>query len=68
MSDIPIKIEIDLETANRITVANLKNYAIYLQEELDNYKQGSWPHPTAIEDNTRRIVLIKELLRDFEDC
>ena len=36
---------IDWETADRITVATLKDQFEYLKKELDAHRGGAWMHP-----------------------
>jgi hypothetical protein len=68
-------IELDIETADRITVLSLKNYRDSLKKELREWKKnpksdsnptGYWLHADDVVGNTRRIKLIEELLKDFE--
>jgi len=51
-------LEIDYETADRITLLCLKDQRTYLQIELDGYDEGKWLHP---EDVARNHILIKAL-------
>lgn len=51
-------LEIDYETADRITVLCLKDQRFYLQSELDAYEEGKWLHP---EDVVRNQELIKAM-------
>ena len=69
------RIELDIETADKITVLSLKNYRDYLKKELREWTKnpksesnptGYWLHPNDVVGNTRRIKLIEELLKDFE--
>ena len=69
------RLEIDKETADRITVLNLKDYRNYLNKELRQWEKnpkskdnptGYWLHPEDVVGNKRRVTLINELLRDFE--
>jgi hypothetical protein len=66
---------IDFETADRITVANLKNYRDSMKADLRKWKKnpksesnptGFWMHPEDVVNNRRKIFLIDELLGDFE--
>lgn len=59
------KIEIDWETAERITVATLKDYKKYLQKELRQYKKGAWLHPDDVVGNKARIEALTLVIRDF---
>ena len=69
------RIELDIETADKIAVLSLKNYRDYLKKELREWTKnpksesnptGYWLHPNDVVGNTRRIKLIEELLKDFE--
>ena len=69
------RIELDIETADKIAVLSLKNYRDCLKKELREWKKnpksesnptGYWLHPNDVVGNTRRIKLIEELLKDFE--
>lgn len=53
-----LKLTIDTEVADRITVLNLKDYRAYLKKELKDYKKGAWLHP---EDVTLNIEVIEAL-------
>lgn len=56
---------IDFETANRITVLTLKDYAKYLKKELRQFKKGEWLHPEDVAGNIKRIEAIEFILKDF---
>ena len=69
-----MKLEIDLETANRITQLTLTDYRDYLQSELDQWNAntkyednpgGYWLHPEDVVDNMKRIKHINKILEDF---
>lgn len=51
-------LEIDYETADRITLLTLKDQHGYLQKELADYEEGKWMHP---EDVVRNQQLVKAL-------
>ena len=66
---------IDQQTAERITLAVLKDYRAYLKKELRDWKanpqseenpDGVWMHPEDVGNNTRRIAAITLLVADFE--
>lgn len=43
---------LDMETADRITLCNLKNQLEYLEEELMEHKQnGKWMHPEDVRNS-----------------
>jgi hypothetical protein len=58
---------IDGDTADRITVLNLKDYAKYLRKELKQFKKGEYLHPEDVAGNIRRIEAIELILKDFPD-
>ena len=58
-------LQIDYETANRITAATLKDYLDNIQQELDEHANGKWLHPDDVTNSLRRIEIITELLKDF---
>ena len=58
-------LQIDYETANRITAATLKDYLYNIQQELDEHANGKWLHPDDVTNSLRRIEIITELLKDF---
>lgn len=62
-----MKLEIDKETADRITVLNLKDYAQYLKKELSDYEKGEWLHPSDVIGNKKFIEAIEFILRDYFD-
>ena len=56
---------IDFETANRITVLNLKDYRSRLQQELDDYESGEYLHPEDVAGNVKRIGALNLIIADF---
>ena len=58
-------LQIDFETANRITAATLKDYLNNIQQELDEHANGRWLHPDDVTSNLRRVEIISEILKDF---
>lgn len=58
---------IDKETADRIAVLVLKDYAKYLRKELKQFKKGDYLHPEDVAGNIRRIEAIEFILKDFQD-
>ena len=59
------QLTIDGETADRITVLTLKDYAKYLKKELKQFKKGEYLHPEDVAGNIRRIEAIEFILKDF---
>jgi len=58
-------LEIDFETADRITVLNLKEYRDRLQKELDDYQSGQYLHPEDVAGNLKRIGALNLIIADF---
>lgn len=59
------QLTIDGDTADRITVLTLKDYAKYLKKELKQFKKGEYLHPEDVAGNIRRIEAIEFILKDF---
>ena len=68
-------ITLDGETADRITVLNLKEYRGYLKKELAEWKKnprtdtnptGVWLHPEDVAKNTQVIEALNTVIRQFE--
>jgi hypothetical protein len=59
-------LEIDYETADRITVLTLKDNLKYLKEELRKHtEEGSWMHPEDVADSVVRIPQIESIIKYF---
>ena len=68
-------ITLDADTADRITVLNLKEYRGYLKKELTEWKKnprtdtnpgGFWLHPEDVAKNTQVIEALNTVIRQFE--
>ena len=68
-------IELDLDTAHKITLATLKDYRKTLRTEVSRWRKnpksatnptGVWLHPKDVVGNQRRIDLLTEIIKDFE--
>jgi hypothetical protein len=59
------QLAIDGDTADRITVLTLKDYAKYLRKELKQFKKGEYLHPEDVAGNIKRIEAIELILKDF---
>ncbi len=59
------QLAIDGDTADRITVLTLKDYAKYLRKELKQFKKGQYLHPEDVAGNIKRIEAIELILKDF---
>jgi hypothetical protein len=67
-------ITLDGDTADRITVLNLKEYRGYLKKELAEWKKnprtdtnpaGYWLHPEDVANNTRVIEALNTVIKHF---
>jgi hypothetical protein len=68
------KIELDMDTANSITLLTLTDYRAYLKTELRLWKKnpktesnpgGYWLHPDDVVGNIRRIEALDIVIKDF---
>lgn len=69
-------ITLDGETADRITLLNLKEYRSYLKSELAAWRknprtednpEGVWLHPEDVTGNTVAITALNLIIRHFGD-
>lgn len=69
------KLEIDMETANRITLLTLKDYRKYLKSELVQWKKnpktdtnpnGYWLHPEDVTNNIQIISALDAVISCYE--
>ena len=57
---------IDWETADRITVTNLKNQLEYLETEVkDHLEKGKWMHPEDLHLSTTQYIPSLKILINF---
>jgi hypothetical protein len=65
---------IDVETADRITSLNLKDYRAYLKKELEQWQKnpksesnpsGYWLHPDDVTGNIRTIEALDLIISHF---
>jgi hypothetical protein len=70
------KIQIDGETADRVTALTLHNYRSYLKKELKKWKAnpktednptGYWLHPDDVAGNILRIEALNLIIKDFPE-
>lgn len=59
------KLEIDFETADRITVLTLKEQRKYLKKELAQFKKGEYLHPEDVVNNTRVVQALDVVIKHF---
>ena len=58
-------LEIDFETADRITLITLKEQRGYLKKELKKFKKGEWLHPEDVVNNTRMIQCLDQVIKYY---
>lgn len=59
------KLEIDFETADRITVLTLKEQRKYLKKELADFKKGDYLHPEDVVNNTRVMQALDLVIKHY---
>jgi hypothetical protein len=59
------KLEIDVETADRIAVITLKEQRGYLKKELAKFKKGEYLHPEDVVNNTRMIQALDVVIKYY---
>lgn len=59
------KLELDFETADRITVITLKEQRKYLKKELAQFKKGQYLHPDDVVNNTRVVQALDIVIKHF---
>jgi hypothetical protein len=59
------KLELDFETADRITLITLKEQRKYLKKELADFKKGKWLHPEDVVNNTRVVQALDVVIKHF---
>jgi hypothetical protein len=60
-----IKIELDAQTADNITLLNLKEHRSYLKKTLKDFDKGAYVHPEDVENITRVIQSLNLLIKHF---
>ena len=61
----PARLEIDYDTADRITVICLKDHRKYLKQELKKFKKGEYLHPDDVVYNTQMIAALDTVIKHF---
>lgn len=59
------KLEIDYETAERITLLTLKDHQAYLKKELKDFKKGGYMHPEDVGYNVLLIEALDKLIKYY---
>ena len=60
-----MKIELDREAADCITLLNLKDHRGYLKKELKQYKKGEYLHPDDVAGNIKLIEAMTLIIKYF---
>ena len=55
-------LEIDYDTADRITLTSLKDHRKYLVKELNDYKEGKWLHADDVIMNAELVTALELLI------
>jgi hypothetical protein len=59
------QLTIDGDTADRIAVLALTDYAKNLKKQLEQFKKGGYLHAEDVAGNIKRIEAIEFILKDF---
>jgi len=59
------KLEIDYETAERITLLTLKDHQLYLKKELKDFKKGVYLHPDDVGENVLLIEALNRVIKYY---
>jgi hypothetical protein len=59
------KLEIDFDTADRITLLTLKEQRKYLKKELADFKKGGYLHPEDVVNNTRLVEAMNMVIKYY---
>jgi len=59
------KLEIDFETADRITLISLTDQRAYLKKELRKFKKGEYLHPEDVAHNMQLIAAMDLLIKYY---
>jgi hypothetical protein len=55
-------LEIDYDTADKITLLDMQDQLKYLQKELADFEEGKWLHPEDVTNNIKIIAALKVLI------
>lgn len=59
------KLEIDIETAERICLLSLKDHKKYLKKELKDHKKGFYLHPEDVVYNQKLIEALDVIIHYY---
>ena len=65
MSKRTHKLELDFETADRITLLSLKDQRSYLKKELRDHKKGAYLHPEDVVGNQKIIEALDLIIKHY---
>lgn len=65
MSKRTHKLELDFETAERITLLSLKDQRSYLKKELRDYKKGAYLHPEDVVKNQELVEAMDVIIKYY---
>ena len=55
-------LEIDYDTADKITLLTMHDQLKYLRKELEEFKEGKWLHPEDVANNIKLISALELLI------
>jgi hypothetical protein len=55
-------LEIDYETADRITLAVMQDQLKFLRKDIEDYKEGKWLHPEDVTNHIKVIAALELLI------
>lgn len=55
-------LEIDYDTADKITLLTMQDQLKYLRKELEDFKEGKWLHPEDVTNNIKLIAALELLI------
>ncbi len=59
------KLELDAETADRITILSIQDHRKYLKKELKDYRKGEWLHSEDVANNIKLIDAMNLILKYY---
>ena len=63
--DMSKKIELDIETADRITRLTLIDYRKCINKELADFRKGKYLHSEDVVGNLKRLEALNLIIKDF---
>ena len=55
-------LEIDYDTADKITLLTMHDQLKHLRKELEDFKEGKWLHPEDVANNIKIIAALELLI------